>query len=161
MSPRYLLDTNTVSYAIKGTVPRVRERLLKAPVSDVAISVITEAELRFGIAKYPAATRLKVIVEEFLSLVDIRPWDSDAARRYATLRAIVEREGRPIGNLDVMIAAHTMALGAVLARHITSAPDQRNSWRNGLFFLAGMILLCAFYLVRRSLLHALGSPPGS
>ena len=114
MSPRYLLDTNTVSYAIKGTVHRVRERLQKAPVSDVAISVITEAELRFGIAKYPAATRLKVIVEEFLSLVDIRPWDSDAARRYATLRAIVEREGRPIGNLDVMIAAHTMALGAVL-----------------------------------------------
>jgi tRNA(fMet)-specific endonuclease VapC len=114
MPPRYLLDTNTVSYAIKGSVPRVRERLRKMPVSDVAISVITEAELRFGVEKYPAATRLKMIVEEFLSIVDIRPWDSAAARQYAILRAIVEREGRPIGNLDIMIAAHAMALGAVL-----------------------------------------------
>ena len=114
MPPRYLLDTNTVSYAIKGNVPHVRERLQKVPVSDVAISVITEAELRFGVAKYPDATRLKLIVEEFLSFVDIRSWDSDAARQYATVRAVVEREGRPIGNLDIMIAAHALALGAVL-----------------------------------------------
>ena len=114
MPPRYLLDTNTVSYAIKGNVPSVRERLQKAPVSDVAISVITEAELRFGVAKYPEATRLKVIVEEFLSFVDIHPWDSDAARQYATVRAAVEMAGRPMGNLDIMIAAHAMALGAVL-----------------------------------------------
>src|SRR5438045_9244481 len=108
MPPRYLLDTNTVSYAIKGSVPRVRERLQKIPVSDVATSVITEAELRFGIAQYPAATRLKIIVEEFLRLVYIRPWDSQAAQHYATLRAIVEREGRAMGNLDIMIAAHAM-----------------------------------------------------
>jgi tRNA(fMet)-specific endonuclease VapC len=114
MPSRYLLDTNTVSYAIKGNVPHVRERLQKVPVSDVAISVITEAELRFGVAKYPDATRLKLIVEEFLSFVDIRSWDSDAARQYATVRAVVEREGRPIGNLDIMIAAHALALGAVL-----------------------------------------------
>lgn len=114
MPPRYLLDTNTVSYAIKGNFPSVRERLQKAPVSDVAISVITEAELRFGVAKYPEATRLKVIVEEFLSFVDIRSWDSEAARQYATVRAAVERAGQPMGNLDIMIAAHAMALGAVL-----------------------------------------------
>ena len=86
----------------------------KAPVSNVAISVITEAELRFGVAKYPEATRLKVIVEEFLSFVDIRAWDSEAARQYATVRAAVERAGQPMGNLDIMIAAHAIALGAVL-----------------------------------------------
>jgi len=114
MPPRYLLDTNTVSYAVKGNVASVRERLQKAPVSNVAISVITEAELRFGVAKYPEATRLKVIVEEFLSFVDIRAWDSEAARQYATVRAAVERAGQPMGNLDIMIAAHAIALGAVL-----------------------------------------------
>ena len=114
MPPRYLLDTNTVSYAVKGNVASVRERLQKAPVSNVAISAITEAELRFGVAKYPEATRLKVIVEEFLSFVDIRSWDSEAARQYATVRAAGERAGRPMGNLDIMIAAHAMALGAVL-----------------------------------------------
>ena len=114
MPLRYLLDTNTASYAIKGNFPRVRQRLQRAPLSDVAISVITEAELRFGIVRNPSATRLGTVVEEFLRFIEIRPWDSDAACEYADLRATVEREGRPVGNLDLMIAAHAMALGAVL-----------------------------------------------
>ena len=114
MPPRYLLDTNTASYAIKGNITRVRERLHNVASSDVAISAVTEAELRFGLAKYPEASRLKVIVEEFLRFADIRSWDSDAARQYAVVRSAAEREGRPIGSLDMMIAAHALALGAVL-----------------------------------------------
>jgi len=46
--------------------------------------------------------------------VTILPWDSDAARRYGLLRATLEGEGQPMGNLDVMIAAHALAVGAVL-----------------------------------------------
>lgn len=111
---RYLLDTNTASYAIKGNVPRVRERLLRIPVSDVAISVITEAELRFGVLRRPDAKRLNVVVEEFLRFAEVKPWDSDAALRYAELRTALEHEGRPMGNLDMMIAAHALALGTVL-----------------------------------------------
>jgi tRNA(fMet)-specific endonuclease VapC len=114
MPLRYLLDTNTASYAIKDNVPRVRQRLQWLPVSDVAVSVISEAELRFGVAKNPSATRLRTIVEEFLRFIEIRPWDSDAAREYARVRATIEGEGRPMGNLDLMIGAHAMALGAVL-----------------------------------------------
>jgi tRNA(fMet)-specific endonuclease VapC len=114
MPARYLLDTNTASYIIKGNVPRVREKLLSIPTSDVAISVITEAELRFGVARLPAAKHLAAIVAEFLKYIDIRPWDSAAARQYADLRADVEQRGRPIGNLDLMIAAHALALGTVL-----------------------------------------------
>jgi tRNA(fMet)-specific endonuclease VapC len=114
MPPRYLLDTNTASYAIKGTIPRVRERLQKTASSDISISAVTEAELRFGLAKYPEATRLKIVVEEFLRFAEIRSWDSDAARHYAVVRAAAEREGRPSGSLDMMIAAHALALGAVL-----------------------------------------------
>jgi len=114
MPPRYLLDTNTASYAIKGNIPRVRQRLQKVASSDIAISAVTEAELRFGLAKYPEATRLKIVVEEFLRFAEIRSWDSDAAHHYAVVRAAAEREGRPIGSLDMMIAAHALALGAVL-----------------------------------------------
>ncbi len=114
MAVRYLLDTNTASYAIKGNVPRVRERLLAIPTTDVAISVITEAELRFGVRRLDNAKRLAVAVEEFLKYVDIYPWTSAAAREYAELRALIEREGRPLGNLDLMIAAHALALGTVL-----------------------------------------------
>jgi len=114
MPPRYLLDTNTASYAIKGNIPRVRERLQKVVSSDVAISAVTEAELRFGLAKYPEATRLKIIVEEFLRFIEIHSWDSDAAHHYAVVRSAAEREGGPIGSLDMMIAAHALALGTVL-----------------------------------------------
>jgi tRNA(fMet)-specific endonuclease VapC len=114
MAARYLLDTNTASYAIKGNLPRVRERLQKAALSEVAISVITEAELRFGVLRLPGAKRLALVVEEFLRFINIRPWDSAAAQNYAQLRATIEGEGRPMGNLDLMIAAHSLALGTTL-----------------------------------------------
>ena len=114
MPARYLLDTNTVSYIIKGNIPRVRERLVKTPMAQVAISVITEAELRFGVVRRPEATRLKVVVEEFLLRVAVLPWDSDAARHYANVRATLERAGTGMGNLDLMIAAHALAADAVL-----------------------------------------------
>ena len=80
--PRYLLDTNTASYAIKGNVASVRARLLSTPMAEIGISVITEAELRFGVARLPAAVRLKSLVEEFLLRVEVLPWNSDAARHY-------------------------------------------------------------------------------
>lgn len=114
MAVRYLLDTNTASYAIKGNVPRVRERLQKAALSEVAISAITEAELRFGVLRLPGTKRLAIVVEEFLRFIDIRSWDSAAAQHYAQLRASIEQEGRPMGNLDLMIAAHSMALDTTL-----------------------------------------------
>ena len=114
MSGRYLLDTNTASYVIKGNIPRVRERLLKVPMAQLAISSVTEAELLFGAARKPEAVRLKVAVEEFLLRVEALPWDSKAARHYADLRATLERHGNPTGNLDMMIAAHALAAEAIL-----------------------------------------------
>jgi tRNA(fMet)-specific endonuclease VapC len=117
MAVRYLLDTNTASYIIKGTFPRVRERLLKVPMAEVGISVITEAELRFGVARLPEATQLKTVVEEFLLRVESLPWTSAAAQQYARIRATLEREGEPMGNLDMMIAAQALAAEAVLVTH--------------------------------------------
>jgi tRNA(fMet)-specific endonuclease VapC len=114
MPVRYLLDTNTVSYVIKGNFPRVRERLLKVPISEVGISVITEAELRFGVARLPQAARLGTVVEEFLLRVEVLPWDSAAARHYARLRAALEEHGEPMGNLDLMIAAQALAAEVIL-----------------------------------------------
>jgi tRNA(fMet)-specific endonuclease VapC len=114
MPVRYLLDTNTASYVIKGNFPHVRQRLLKVPMSDVGVSVITEAELRFGVARLPQAAKLGIAVEEFLLRVEILPWDSQAAQHYARLRATLEERGEPMGNLDMMIAAHALAAEAVL-----------------------------------------------
>lgn len=114
MAIRYLLDTNTASYAIKGNYPRVREHLLKVAMADVAISAVTEAELRFGVARKPAAQKLALAVEEFLLRLEVLAWDSDAAKWYAVLRADLEDRGEPMGNLDMMIAAQALAAGAVL-----------------------------------------------
>jgi len=114
MSPRYLLDTNTASYIIKGNIPRVRERLLKVPMSRLLISAVTEAELLYGAARKSDSVRLKTAVDEFLLRVDSLPWDSNAARRYADLRAALEIARTPMGNLDMMIAAHALAAEAIL-----------------------------------------------
>jgi tRNA(fMet)-specific endonuclease VapC len=114
MPVRYLLDTNTVSYIIEGNRPRVRERLLRVAMAEVGISVITEAELLFGLARRPDATNLKTVVEEFLLRVEVLSWDSEAAQQYSKIRATLEGAGEPMGNLDLMIAAQALALGLVL-----------------------------------------------
>jgi tRNA(fMet)-specific endonuclease VapC len=73
--------------------------------------------LRFGVARRPEATTLKSVVEEFLLRVEVLAWNSESAQQYARVRAILEKEGSPMGNLDLMIAAHAMAAEVVLVTH--------------------------------------------
>ena len=110
----YMLDTNTVSYIIKGEPVVVRDHLRNVPMATVCISAITEAELLRGVAGKPEAKRLPLAVKEFLLRVDILPWDSDAANAYAQLRTACENEGKPLGTMDMLIAAHSVAVDAVL-----------------------------------------------
>ena len=83
-------------------------------MAEVGISVVTEAELRFGVVRLPHAKKLSLAVEEFLLRIEALPWDSEAAKHYARLRAVLELEGEPMGNLDLMIASHALAAGVVL-----------------------------------------------
>jgi tRNA(fMet)-specific endonuclease VapC len=117
MAVHYLLDTNTASYVIKGNFPRVRQRLSRLSMSEVGISAVTEAELRFGAERLPEAARLRAAIAEFLERIEVLAWDSPAAEQYAQVRAALERLGTPMGNLDMMIAAHALAVGAVLVTH--------------------------------------------
>ena len=117
MPLRYLLDTNTASYLIRGNFPRVRERSLRVPTGEIGISVVTEAELRFGAARLPEVARIRVLVCEFLAAVTALPWTSEAAIQYAHLRLAAERSGSPMGTLDLMIASHALAVGAILVTH--------------------------------------------
>jgi tRNA(fMet)-specific endonuclease VapC len=110
----YMLDTNTASYIIKGEPVVVREHLLEVPMASVCISSITQAELLRGVAKKPEAKRLPIAVKEFLIRVEIMPWDSDAAEAYAQLRTSCESEGTSLGTMDMLIAAHSIAVGAIL-----------------------------------------------
>jgi len=112
MARTVMLDTNAASAVIKGAAPTLDKRLA---AGATCISVVTEAELRFGLARRPERTALARVVEAFLSQVTILPWTSACARVYATLRAQLEADGTPLGALDLMIAAHALEAGCSLA----------------------------------------------
>ena len=113
MSVRYLLDTNAASYAINKKSSAMDRHFAKNPMAELGISAVTEGELRYGAARSGSAP-LQATVEQFLLGVTIFPWDSEAAELYGELRAALEREGRLRGSLDMMIAAHALALGLIL-----------------------------------------------
>jgi tRNA(fMet)-specific endonuclease VapC len=108
-----MLDTNTVSHLVRGHAA-VARRVVRVPMASLCISAITKGELLFGLAKRTGATRLHGVVSEFLRRVDVLPWDDDTADGYGPLRAALERHGRPLGPLDLLIAAHATRAGAVL-----------------------------------------------
>lgn len=115
MSPsRYMLDTNIASYIVRGPVPALAAKLREAPPALLSVSAVTQGELQYGVARRPAASNLKIAVEAFLARVTVLPWDAAVADRYGALRAELEARGTPLANLDTMIAAHALAVDAIL-----------------------------------------------
>lgn len=110
---RYVLDTNTVSFHIRKSSLALQRRLRRTPASQVALSVVTEMELRYGLARNPGL-KIAPLVEEFLAGITILPLTSEVAEHYAVVRAALDAKGTPIGPLDTMIAAHALALGSTL-----------------------------------------------
>jgi tRNA(fMet)-specific endonuclease VapC len=110
---QYMLDTNTVSHLIKEH-PAVARRVVAVPIASLCISSITEGELFFGLVKRPDAKRLHIAVREFLRRVDVLPWDTAIAEHYGIVRADMERQGKILAPLDLLIATHALTVGAVL-----------------------------------------------
>ena len=110
---RYMLDTNTVSYLIKGHQAMI-QRLSNTAPDTLCISSITEGELRFGLAKRPEAKRLHILVEEFLRHVDVLAWGRKEAARYGAIRAVIESQGITLSPLDMLIASHALTAKSVL-----------------------------------------------
>ncbi len=105
----FLLDTNIASHVIKGDLPRVRERLQQVDAAHIGISVITQAELLYGVAKRSSPEALVARVRGFLMRVTIFSWDEATARAYALLRVSCERAGTVLSPMDLMIAAQVLA----------------------------------------------------
>ena len=110
---RYMLDTNTVSYLLRGHRAVIR-RVVEAPMAALCISAITEGELLFGLVKRPEARRLQVAVQEFLRRVDVLPWNSAVADFYGISRDDLEKQGKTLAPLDLLIASHALGTDAVL-----------------------------------------------
>jgi tRNA(fMet)-specific endonuclease VapC len=120
MLTTYLLDTNMVSYIITGYSPAARQRMLRLSEDEICcVSTITEAELRFGLAKRPkaVAAEARALLDSFLASVRVLPWGREEAESYGVLRAKLEAVGKPLSNMDMLIAAHAVALNAVLVSH--------------------------------------------
>ena len=114
----FLLDTNTVSYIVHGRSASARATLLNLKNADSAcISAISEGEIRYGLARRPQATAFKAMMEKFVDSIRILPWGSEEAQAYGVLRASLQRTGKPLGSLDMQIAAHAIALNATLVTH--------------------------------------------
>ena len=116
---RYMLDTNTVSYLIRGQ-GGVEKSVLSKDYADLCISCMTEAELLYGVSRRPEATRRAYVVQEFLDRVESLSWGRKEAAIYGNLRAAMERSGKNLQPTDMLIAAHAFAIGATLVTSDTA-----------------------------------------
>ncbi|QSA98137.1 type II toxin-antitoxin system VapC family toxin [Methylococcus sp. EFPC2] len=110
----HMLDTDIASYVIKGRSPVVEAKLMAIVPSMVCISAVTRAELMYGLKRLPAGHRLQLAVRQFLKIVRVLSWDAEAADYYADIRHQLVSSGQPIGEMDMMIAAHSLSAGSVL-----------------------------------------------
>ncbi len=117
---RFMLDTDTCSYIMKRSHQPVLDRLRATPVGDTCISVITRAELLYGVAVSPKRAHDTAALEAFLPFVDVLDFTSDAATHYADIRADLKARGAMIGANDLLIAAHARAAALTLVTNNTA-----------------------------------------
>ena len=115
--PEFMLDTDTVSLALRGRGDVAAHLLARRP-SQICISSITLAELRFG-ADAKASRALHRLIDAFVLPIDVLPFDRAAADKFGVVAAALNRRGEPIGTFDTLIAAHALACGMTLVSNNT------------------------------------------
>ncbi len=115
--PEYMLDTDTLSFALRGQ-GRIAARLLEHRPSQLCISSITLAELRFG-AEARRSRKLHSLISTFVEAVAVVPFDQPAADRFGAVAASLNRRGEPIGTFDTLMAAHALSLGLTFVTNNT------------------------------------------
>ena len=121
-----MLDTDICSYIIKKRPSNAQDIFDSLDDDEVCISVITQAELLYGLVRLPERNKINPLISEFIKNIEILDWDGEAAKEYARLRVFLEKKGKPSGNLDMMIAAHALSVNATLVsnnlRHFAGIP---------------------------------------
>jgi tRNA(fMet)-specific endonuclease VapC len=114
---KLMLDTNVSIYPIKEHPASVIERFTAHPVGDIGISVITLAELEYGVTKSSRPAQNREALEQFISPLDVVPFARAATAAYGRLRTALEKKGQPVGSMDLLIAAHALSLNVRLITH--------------------------------------------
>ena len=110
----FMLDTNICIYIIKKKPEQVLRRLKNTRISDIGVSSITLSELEYGAAKSSRPDQNKIALVQFLAPLEILSYDDIAAQEYGKIRESLERQGTPIGSMDLLIAAHALSLNCTL-----------------------------------------------
>lgn len=110
----YLIDTNICIYIINQRPPEVIQRFRDTDVGQIGISTITVSELNYGVAKSQLRKQNAKRLEEFLIPFEILPYDENASKYYGVIRSQLESQGKVIGPLDMLIAAHALSEDLVL-----------------------------------------------
>jgi tRNA(fMet)-specific endonuclease VapC len=108
----FMLDTDISSYIIKRRPAALVEKFEKH-AETLSVSAMTAAELRFG-AEKAGRPQLAELVEAYLERLAILDWTNEVTRHYARIRSELERSGKPIGNMDLLIASHAVSQGVTL-----------------------------------------------
>ncbi|MEK6698402.1 MAG: type II toxin-antitoxin system VapC family toxin [Nitrospirota bacterium] len=111
---KFMLDTNICIYLIKQKPPKVLMHFKSHAVGDIGISSITLAELRYGVFKSQYVEKNRQALDEFILPLEITDFDERAAEEYGTVRADLEKAGKPVGSMDMLIGAHALSLGVTL-----------------------------------------------
>ncbi|WP_062063109.1 type II toxin-antitoxin system tRNA(fMet)-specific endonuclease VapC [Cellvibrio sp. OA-2007] len=114
MATRYLLDTNICIYIAKYNPLSVRERFAQHAANELAMSVITLGELRFGAEKSQSKARAMAVIDELANLMNIEVLSDSVAEHYGEIRASLQKSGQMIGNNDLWLAAHARARDWIL-----------------------------------------------
>jgi len=110
-----MLDTDTVSFALRG-VGRVATHILEHKPSQLCISSVTLAELRYG-AERKKSSKLHGLIDTFVASIAVEPLDAAAADIFGKVAATLANRGKPIGSFDTLLAAHALALGLTFVTH--------------------------------------------
>lgn len=133
---RYLLDTNICIYLIKQRPLQVMEKFNAYSVGEIGVSSITAGELWYGVAKSEYRETNQRALEQFFLPLIVAEFDEEASEVYGEIRAVLEREGKPIGAMDMLIAAHAVSMGVTLVtnneREFSRVPDLMiENWVSG------------------------------
>ena len=131
----YMLDTNICIYAIKNKPEQVLEKLKENLSNGICISAITLAELQHGVEKSMNPEKNSMALLQFLSILDILPFDDLAAVEYGKICAYLQKRGAPIGTMDMLIAAHAKTENLIIVtnnvREFERVPNLKiENWAN-------------------------------
>lgn len=116
---KFMLDTNTCIYIIKQKPLGVLKHFKNHTIGDIGISSITLAELQYGVAKSQHIQKNQQALDAFILPLEIVDFDEKAAKVYGTIRAELEKAGKPIGSMDALIGAHALSLAVTLVTNDT------------------------------------------